>query len=231
MTSLVTLTQTVIEVRALSKVYWDGGWRLEILKNISLAVEEGEGVAILGPSGSGKTTLLNLLAGLDKPSAGSIFLNGKATQGLSAGAWARIRNEKLGLVFQSYHLLSELTARENVLLPALFYPKRSRRENNIRAEELLRRVGLGSRLGHFPAQLSGGERQRVAIARALVNDPEIVLCDEPTGNLDLGTGAEIAELLRSLSKAHGKTVLTVTHDERIAKGADRVLELPKLNEG
>ena len=218
--------ETTIEAVNLSKVYWDGDRTLEILKNVSFAVRRGEGIAILGPSGSGKTTLLNLLSGLDRPSAGEVRLGGVPLNKLSEGGKARFRNENVGFVFQFYHLLSEFTALENVMLPALVGKgRKNARQTLERAAGLLGRVGLKERLKHFPGELSGGEQQRVAIARALMNDPKILFCDEPTGNLDLGMGREIAELLRELFAERDKTVLIVTHDERIAQMADRVWNL------
>ncbi len=218
-----TEQETSIEATGLSKVYWDGDRRLEILKNISLTVRKGEGVAILGPSGSGKTTLLNVLSGLDKPTSGRVALDGVFLDGLDADRKARFVNQRVGFVFQFYHLLSEFSALENVMLPALIGRLAQKSEAiRERAVSLLNRVGLKHRLTHFPSELSGGEQQRVAIARSLMNDPSILFCDEPTGNLDLGMGREIAELLKALFKKERKTVLIVTHDERIAKIADRV---------
>ena len=217
------LSETSIEASGLSKVYWDGDRNLEILKNISLSVKAGEGVAILGPSGSGKTTLLNILSGLDKPSTGEVKLNGMPLNKLSEKEKANFRNKNIGFIFQFYHLLSEFTALENVMLPALMRKEAKPSDRSkAKAEALLVRVGLKDRMKHFPSELSGGEQQRVAIARALMNDPRILFCDEPTGNLDSRMGSEIAELLRDLFNKEGKTVLVVTHDERIAKMASRV---------
>ena len=218
--------ETSIEAFGLGKVYWDGDRSLEILKDISFSVKAGEGVAILGPSGSGKTTLLNILSGLDKPSAGEVRLEGVSLGALSEKAKADFRNKKIGFIFQFYHLLSELTALENVMLPALMRKDAgASREAKSKAELLLDRVGLKDRMRHFPSELSGGEQQRVAIARALMNDPRVLFCDEPTGNLDIRMGFEIAELLRSLFDREKKTVLVVTHDERIARMASRVWNL------
>ncbi|MGH7198234.1 MAG: ABC transporter ATP-binding protein [Candidatus Omnitrophota bacterium] len=218
--------ETTIEAVNLSKVYWDGDRTLEIFRNVSFAVRRGEGVAILGPSGSGKTTLLNLLSGLDRPSEGEVRLAGVPLTRLGEGAKASFRNRNVGFVFQFYHLLSEFTALENVMLPALVGKGRGNaRQARERAAGLLGRVGLGDRLTHFPGELSGGEQQRVAIARALMNDPKILFCDEPTGNLDARMGREIAELLKGLFAERDKTVLIVTHDERIAQMADRVWDL------
>ncbi|OIO38139.1 MAG: lipoprotein-releasing system ATP-binding protein LolD [Candidatus Omnitrophica bacterium CG07_land_8_20_14_0_80_50_8] len=216
-------SETSIEALAVSKVYWDGDRSLEILKGISFSVKTGEGVAVLGPSGSGKTTLLNILSGLDKPSAGAVKLQGIRISDLSEKAKADFRNQTIGFIFQFYHLLSEFTALENVMLPALIGKKMgSNLEARPKAEALLVRVGLKERLRHYPSELSGGEQQRVAIARALMNDPRILFCDEPTGNLDVRMSLEIAELLRSLFESEKKTVLVVTHDERVARITSRV---------
>ena len=216
-------SETCIEASGLSKVYWDGDRSLEIFKNVSIAVKKGEGVAILGPSGSGKTTLLNILSGLDKPNAGEVKLQGVSLNRMNEKEKAGFRNKTIGFIFQFYHLLSEFTALENVMLPALIRTNGGfRREAEKKAERLLEKVGLKERIRHFPGELSGGEQQRVAIARSLVNDPNILFCDEPTGNLDIRMGLEIAELLRNLFDQEGKTVLVVTHDERIARMTSRV---------
>jgi lipoprotein-releasing system ATP-binding protein len=217
------LPQTSIEAVGISKVYWNGNHDLEILKDVTFSVKPGEGVAILGPSGSGKTTLLNLLSGLDRPSEGEIRLNGISLSGLNEKEKADFRNENIGFIFQFYHLLSEFTAFENVMLPAMMRKDRkSGGEMKSKAEALLGRVGLKDRIYHFPNELSGGEQQRVAIARALMNDPKILFCDEPTGNLDIRMGLGIIELLKDLFDKERRTVLVVTHDERIAKMASRV---------
>jgi lipoprotein-releasing system ATP-binding protein len=212
--------ETTIEAIGVSKVYWDGSRRLEVLKGVDLSVCRGEGVAVWGPSGSGKTTFLNVLSGLDSPDAGRIRLAGTEMSSLGEKEKAAFRNRKIGFVFQFYHLLPEFTALENVMLPAMIAGKGPAARG--RAESLLERVGLKERLGHFPSELSGGEQQRAAIARALVNDPEILFCDEPTGNLDARMGAGVAELLVELFRREKKTVLVVTHDERIAAKMDRV---------
>jgi ABC-type lipoprotein export system ATPase subunit len=220
-----------VEALSIGKSYWDGDRTLQILKDISFNVREGEGVAIFGPSGSGKTTLLNILSGLDRPSSGSVRLDGVEIGKLSESQRAAFRSEKIGFIFQFYHLLPELTALENVLLPALVAGGAKKSGAKSRATALLERVGLGGRLGHFPSELSGGEQQRVAIARALVNDPKILFCDEPTGNLDLKMGLEIAQVLKELFARDKKTVLMVTHDERIARMSDRVWNLVDRNWG
>lgn len=215
--------ETTIEASRLSKVYWDGDRRLEIFKDVTFSVSRGQGIAIFGPSGSGKTTLLNLLTGLDRPTEGRVLVEGVDLGRLNEGQRAEFRNRSVGFVFQFYHLLSEFTALENVMLPALMRkPRRPESRMRDRAHALLERVGLKDRARHFPSELSGGEQQRVAIARALMNDPKLLFCDEPTGNLDLERGLEIAELLNDLYRREKKTVLIVTHDERIAKMADRV---------
>lgn len=220
--------ELMIEASGISKVYCDGAQTLEILKNISLSVKSGEGVAILGPSGSGKTTLLNMLSGLDAPSEGEVRLAGSVMNRMSEGEKAAFRNRNIGFIFQFYHLLSEFTALENVMLPAMIGGK-SVAEMKTRAMQLLERVSLKDRASHFPSELSGGEQQRVAIARALMNEPKILFCDEPTGNLDRKMAREIAELLRNLFKQEKRTVLIVTHDEQIASMADRVLRLGEGN--
>jgi len=216
--------QTCIEGSVLSKVYWDGGRKLEILKNISLSVRTGEAVAVLGPSGSGKTTLLNILSGLDRPDTGQVRLAGVDLNELNEIQKARFRNQRIGFVFQFYHLLSEFSAIENVMLPLLIanVSEIAARE---KAHTLLAKMGLAGREAHFPSELSGGEQQRVAIARALANSPEILFCDEPTGNLDPVRAAEILDLMKDLIRREKKTVLIVTHDERIAKMADRIWDL------
>ena len=221
------MNEFCVEASGVGKAYWDGGRELQILKNVSLSVRAGEGIAIFGPSGCGKTTLLNLLSGLDRPSEGEIRLEGVDLGGMREDERARYRNENLGFIFQFYHLLNEFSALENVMMPALIRNHWKRSAVRDKAAALLERVGLGERLGHFPSELSGGEQQRVAIARALMNEPRILFCDEPTGNLDLERGAGVAELLRDLFRKDSKTVLIVTHDERIAKMADRVWNLVK----
>ena len=213
-----------IEVIGLSKVYCDGRGRLEIFKGVSFGVNEGETVAILGPSGSGKTTLLNLMSGLDTPDSGEVELTGVKLSSLSEAEKTDFRNQNVGFVFQFYHLLAELTALENVMLPAWISSRQSFDPGRVRekALQILKSVGLHERLQHFPSELSGGEQQRVAIARALMNDPQILFCDEPTGNLDRSMGLEIAELLKSFIKEKKKTLILVTHDEQMAALSDRV---------
>ncbi|MEM4222279.1 MAG: ABC transporter ATP-binding protein [archaeon] len=193
------------------------------LRDINLEVKKGDFIAILGPSGSGKSTLLNILGILDKPSSGKVYLEDKEVSKLSEKELAKIRNEKIGFVFQFFNLYAALTALENVELPMIFknIPKKQREE---RARHLLEKVGLGAREKHYPAQLSGGERQRVAIARALANDPPIILADEPTGNLDSKSGKEIMDLFKKIHN-EGKTIIIITHDPEIANKAKKKIFL------
>lgn len=218
--------EVVIEASGLGKVYWDGARTLQVLKAISFTVKRGESVAVWGPSGSGKTTLLNILSGLDRPSEGKVKLEGQDLAGLSEAAKARLRNERIGFVFQFYHLLPEFTALENVMLPALI-GRGGREQAAEKAAKLLERVGLSERALHYPSELSGGEQQRAALARALMNDPAIVFCDEPTGNLDPATKKEVGSLIKNLSAQEKKTVLIVTHDREIAADATRVWNITK----
>jgi putative ABC transport system ATP-binding protein/lipoprotein-releasing system ATP-binding protein len=208
-----------LEVRNVHRHYHLGGHDLHVLRGVSLQVHEGEKVFLCGASGSGKTTLLYILGGLEKPSQGEVFVSGNGLYSSSATDRARIRNRDLGFVFQNYHLLPELTALENVALPALI----DGRASQDRAKELLGRVGLGERIHHLPTELSGGEQQRVALARALVNDPAIILADEPTGNLDAATGRQIMDLLFEIVGESKKTLLVVTHDANLAERGDRKL--------
>lgn len=218
--------QTSIEASELSKVYWDGGRRLEILKSVSLSVKKGEGVAILGPSGSGKSTLLNILSGLDRADTGTVRLEGVDLLSLNENQKAEFRSQNIGFIFQFYHLLPEFSALENVTLPLLMGSNfSSAAAARVKAEAVLERVGLKDRLKHFPGELSGGEQQRVAIARALVREPKVLFCDEPTGNLDPKMGEEIGAILQSVFERDKRTVLVVTHDERIAKMASRVWKI------
>jgi putative ABC transport system ATP-binding protein/lipoprotein-releasing system ATP-binding protein len=198
-----------------------GGTSIEVLRGIDMAIEPGECVFLCGASGAGKTTLLYTLAGLETPEAGSVSWDGTSLYGLSATRLAKLRNREMGFVFQSYFLLPELTALENVLLPALIGG--GRREPV--ARDLLARVGLSGRADHLPAEMSGGEQQRVAIARALVNDPRILFADEPTGNLDSKNGEVIMHLLLDLARAENRSLVVVTHDERLAHRGDRLVRL------
>jgi len=212
---------SLLRCASLTKTYASGGRELTVLSNITFAVEAGAFLAILGPSGSGKSTLLGLLAGLDRPSAGSVELDGVSLGELSEDQRARVRGEKVGFVFQSFYLIPTLTALENVQVPLELRGQPARE----RAQELLQRVGLGERGHHYPAQLSGGEQQRVALARAFSHRPRIVFADEPTGNLDAATGARVIELLAEMNRDLGTTLVLVTHDGELAARAGRVVRL------
>ena len=217
-----------VEVRHVVKRYPEGrGW-LQVLNGVSLTVADGEFVAIQGPSGAGKSTLLHLIGGLDTPTDGQVEIDRQGWGELTPRAQARRRNERIGFVFQFYHLLPELTVLENTMLPALVGWCRGApacRQAGERALELLRQVGLEGRLTHRPSELSGGEQQRVAIARALMNAPRLILCDEPTGNLDTASGAMVLDLLRRAHREQGATLILVTHDAALAEAADRVVHL------
>ncbi len=212
----------MLVARDLSKEYRSGENRLTVLRDVSFSIPQGAFVAIVGPSGSGKTTLLGLLAGLDTPTHGSVILDDADLTGMDEDQRARLRGEKVGFVFQSFQLISTLTAVENVQVPLELRGDAGAAE---RARELLRRVGLGDRLDHFPTQLSGGEQQRVAIARAFANSPRILFADEPTGNLDSDTGAHIVELLEALNRESKTTIILVTHDHTLAGHAQRIIRL------
>ncbi len=207
--------------RDLRRSFRIGSRRIDVLRGISLEVQEGEAVFLVGASGAGKTTLLYTLAGLERPEAGTVDFEGQRLYQGSAAAQAKLRNEKMGFVFQGYFLLPELTALENVTLPGMIGGKPDRAV----AEKSLRDVGLAERMQHLPAELSGGEQQRVAIARALTNDPDIIFADEPTGNLDSKTGDTIIDLLLNLARERKKTLLVVTHDSRLAARGDRELRI------
>jgi putative ABC transport system ATP-binding protein len=208
--------------RDLVKSYRSGDRTLTVLQDVNLHIEEGGFVAILGPSGSGKTTLLGLLAGLDTPTTGSVQLAGRELAALSEDARARFRRDTVGFVFQSFQLIPSLTAQENVQVPLEL---RGESDAPGRARELLARVGLGDRCGHYPPQLSGGEQQRVALARAFVHSPRILFADEPTGNLDAATGNAIIALMEGLNREHGTTLVLVTHDLELAARARRTIRL------
>ncbi len=212
----------MIELRGLSKTVDSGGQPLTILHPLDLVVPSGQFVAVVGPSGSGKSTLLGLIAGLDDASSGQILIDGADITGLGEDALARLRGQKIGFVFQSFHLIPSLTAVENILVPMEIA---GRRDAATRAKTLLDEVGLQGRGHHYPSQLSGGEQQRVAIARALSNDPIIVLADEPTGNLDSANGRHIVDLLLAINRTRGTTVVLVTHDAELAALADARLVL------
>lgn len=218
------MNSVLIETREMTKVYGESEAKIFALAGIDLQIRNGEFVAIMGHSGSGKSTLLNILGCLDRPTAGTYTLDGQDVSQLNKNQLAEIRNQKLGFIFQSFNLLPRLSALGNVMLPMFYDPKEdiSASEARLRAIESLESVGLGSRLDHFPNQLSGGQQQRVAIARALVNHPPLILADEPTGNLDSKTGAEIIEILNQLHK-NGSTIVMVTHEPDIALHAGRVV--------
>ena len=213
----------MIQVRALTRSINTGTHRVDILKGIDLEIPRGQFAAIMGPSGSGKSTLLGLLAGLDTPTSGQVILDGEDITNLAEDEMALLRGRKIGFVFQSYHLISTLTAEENVLLPMeLAGAEAGGRE---RARELLDRVGLAGRFDHYPVQLSGGEQQRVALARAFALRPPILLADEPTGNLDSATGRAVLDLLLALNREQGTTMVMVTHEQSLADSADRRIVL------
>ena len=215
---------SLIQALGVTKAYTIGRRRIEVLRGISLEVKRGEFVALRGSSGAGKSTLLHLLGGLDAPDSGSVVFAGQDLARAGAAGLSRIRNQQVGFVFQAYHLLPELDALENVCLPARLGRAPGSRVD-ARARELLDRVGLGARLEHKAYELSGGEQQRVAIARALINSPELLLADEPTGNLDSHTGEGILELLMALQQERRTTMVIATHDARVAASAPRVLQL------
>jgi putative ABC transport system ATP-binding protein len=214
----------VIEARELKKVFKLGAENVEALRGASFAIQPGEWVGIVGPSGSGKSTLLGLIGGLDTPSDGAVLIDGIDISRMSERQLTRVRNEKIGFVFQFFNLIPTLTALENVALPIHFAPKRQFNPNQ-RARELLAALGLDDRVHHRPAQLSGGQQQRVAIARALANNPPLVLADEPTGNLNSEAGALVMDAIRKAHDDFGTTVIIVTHDSQIAQRTDRVMKL------
>ena len=213
----------IIEMLGITKTYDTGKIKVEALKGIDLVVGKGEFVAVVGPSGSGKSTLLNLIGCLDTPTGGTYMLGGEAVAGLDRDQLADVRNRRVGFVFQNFNLLPQLTALENVEMPMLFGGI-SRRERRRRAMEHLDRVGLGDRVEHRPTELSGGQMQRVAIARALAMEPDIILADEPTGNLDTGSGSDVMSLMSELW-GQGRTLVVVTHDKTLAQRAGRVVEI------
>jgi putative ABC transport system ATP-binding protein len=211
----------MLEVKNISKIYAQGTSKVTAIKNISFNLEKGDFVAIMGPSGSGKSTLLNIIGGLDRLSAGEVFLNGQRLDNLDEDALVSIRRGKIGYVFQQYHLLPSLSALENVVLPLTF--SNCSVKNN-KAIEILDKIGLGKRINHKPNQLSGGEQQRVAIARALISDPLLTLADEPTGNMDQKTGKEILDLFCQLNK-EGRSLIMVTHNREAANRANKIIIL------
>jgi putative ABC transport system ATP-binding protein len=221
--NLKTENNEVINLKGLTKVYDMGRVKVEALKGIDLEVREGEMVAITGPSGSGKSTMMNLIGCLDTATAGSYRLRGEAVSGLSREELAGIRNRRVGFIFQNFNLLPQISAYENVEMPLLFGGM-SRHKRRARVRELMERVGLSERVDHKPTELSGGEMQRVAIARALAMDPDIILADEPTGNLDTSSGSDIMNLFQELWK-HGHTILVISHDPALATRAPRQVEI------
>jgi len=217
---------TLIEIRDLSKVYQRGKQKVEVLHHIDLDVEQGDFLALMGPSGSGKTTLLNLIGGLDAPTGGRIGVGGQRLDQMSAGELAKWRSSQVGFVFQFYNLMPMLSAQKNVELPLLL-TKLSAAERKKRAGIALQLVGLGDRASHKPTELSGGQQQRVSIARAIVSDPTLLVCDEPTGDLDRESAEEVLSLLGTLNREHGKTIVMVTHDPKAAERARHILHLDK----
>jgi putative ABC transport system ATP-binding protein len=215
-----------IEIRDLSKVYTRGKQQVEVLHHVDLAVRRGDFLALMGPSGSGKTTLLNLIGGLDTPTGGTITVDGQRIDQIRGGELARWRASKIGFVFQFYNLMPMLSAQRNVELPLLL-TKLSGAERRKRAGIALQLVGLADRASHKPTELSGGQQQRVSIARAIVSDPDLLVCDEPTGDLDRHSAEEVLTLLRTLNQAHGKTIVMVTHDPKAASYASHTLHLDK----
>lgn len=216
----------LIEIRDLSKVYTRGKQKVEVLHHIDLDVRQGEFLALMGPSGSGKTTLLNLIGGLDQPSGGSIAIGGERIDQLSSAALAKWRAARVGFVFQFYNLMPTLSAQRNVELPLLL-TKLSAAERKKRAAIALQLVGLSDRASHKPTELSGGQQQRVSIARAIVSDPTLLVCDEPTGDLDRQSAEDVLALLQALNRDHGKTIVMVTHDPKAAERARQTLHLDK----
>ena len=220
------MTEPLVRTVDLHKEFRRGSERIDVLQGADLEVQPGEFLALMGPSGSGKTTLLNLLGGLDRPTRGEVTVGGERIDKMSSGALARWRAAHIGFVFQLYNLLPVLTAERNVELPLLL-TRLSRAERRRHVEAALRVVGLSDRARHYPRQLSGGQEQRVGIARAIVIDPTLLLCDEPTGDLDRKSGEEVLDLLQALNRTNGKTIIMVTHDPHAAARAGRVLYLDK----
>lgn len=217
---------SLVTIRDLHKVYHRGGERIDVLQGVNLDIPSGDFLALMGPSGSGKTTLLNLMGGLDTPSEGSITVGGDRIDNMSGSKLSAWRARHIGFVFQMYNLLPVLTAARNVELPLLL-TKLSKADRQKRVKVALSVVGLADRASHFPRQLSGGQEQRVGIARAIVTDPTLLLCDEPTGDLDRKAGDDVLELLQALNRDHGKTIVMVTHDPHAAARATRTLHLEK----
>lgn len=219
------MSKALVEVRGVSKSFRTGDHKVRVLDGVHLSVAAQESVAIVGPSGSGKSTLLNLLGTLDQPDQGTIVIDGKNLSMMAGDELARFRNRNIGFVFQSHHLLPHLTVLENVLVPVLAQASEVGEEGLLRATQLLQRVGLEDRENHLPGRLSGGERQRVAVVRALINQPRLILADEPTGALDRVSAAEVGRLLIELNREHGITLIVATHSEELAARMDRVLSM------
>jgi len=220
------MSEALVSIHDLRKVYQRGGERIDVLQGINLEIPRGDFLALMGPSGSGKTTLLNLMGGLDTPSNGSISVGGDRIDNMAGGKLSAWRARHIGFVFQLYNLLPVLTAARNVELPLLL-TKLGKADRRKRVQVALSVVGLADRMNHYPRQLSGGQEQRVGIARAIVTDPTLLLCDEPTGDLDRKAGDEILDLLQTLNREHGKTIVMVTHDPHAAARAKRTLHLDK----
>ena len=223
---IVVPAQAAVELNNLCKIYLRDGQRIPVLEHISLSIQQGEFIALMGPSGSGKTTLLNLIAGIDRPTSGSVHVHGNDVTALSEGALAKWRSNSVGFIFQFYNLIPVLTAVGNVELP-LMLTRLSKKQRRERALLALRTVGLAERAQHYPRQLSGGQEQRVAIARAIVTDPQILVADEPTGDLDAKSAEEILDLMQILNREFGKTIVMVTHDPRAASRAHSQKHLEK----
>ena len=220
------MSNDLVVLNDISRTYQKGKEKVEVLHKLDLTIEQGDFVALMGPAGSGKTTLLNLLGGLDKPTSGSVEIGGEALHRMSSSALSKWRARHVGFIFQFYNLLPVLTAQKNVELPLLL-TSLSGKERAKRAATALSIVGLDDRAKHYPRELSGGQEQRVAIARAIVSDPTLLLCDEPTGDLDRETADEILKLLQALNREHGKTIVMVTHDAQAAEYARRTLHMDK----
>lgn len=219
------MNDRLIEVKNITKTFSKQNDTVEVLRGISFTIDRKESVSIIGPSGAGKTTLLHIIAGLYKPTSGEVLFDGAAVHTFNERQMGRFRNKKIGFIFQFYHLIEELTVCENIMLPAMVYGLYQKEAIRGRAEELLDTLDLRHRADFFPSQLSGGEKQRVAIGRALMNKPSLLLCDEPTGNLDFATAEKISELLFRLQQAEGITIVIVTHNMDLAKKTDRIIQM------
>ena len=212
----------VLEVYDLTKIYGEGETKVEALKSVSFRVEKGEFVAIIGASGSGKSTLMNQIGGIDHPTSGSVRIEGKEITGMDEDELAVLRRRKIGMIYQFYNLIPTLTTEENIMLPWLLD---GRKEDRARLNGIVDALGLSQRTKHLPGEMSGGQQQRVSIGRALINEPAFILADEPTGNLDSKTGAEIMELLKYSNRKFDQTILLITHDDKVARQADRILTM------